>query len=1145
MGVIGSNPTHSPTGIIGSTGSNSSTSPIPGSSIVDADFVIIGITPKTLSNYRKITAGAGIVLTDGGAKGDLTIAATPSGGGLADPGGNGIVVRTAVGVTTARTIVAGSSKISVGNGSGVAGDPSVDVVEAQLLLQNLGGAVTDAQVPDTISIANLTQVTTRPATALTMATARVLGRSTGGTGAVEEISVGSGLLLSAGVLSATAGGGGTVTSVDLIVPNSTFSISGGPITTSGVFTVLLIDQGANLVFAGPTTGVPDIPDWRSLVAADLPNVGVHTGDATGTFPTITLVNVAGNPFTTVGDATHVAQISTDAKGRVTAITSVAFDTDLVEIAALANVQGDLLYTDATPAWQRLAKDTNATRYLANTGTSNNPAWAQVNLANGVSGTLPILYGGTGQTSATDGDILYGDGGIWNILNKGSTGQMLLSTATTIIWRSMSGDATLTSAGAITLASVSGNPFTTIGDATHVAQVSTDVKGRVTACSSIAIAIPSTAITTPLVDSQIPDDITINGTGNVTWTSVSKIGSSLGDLGTRLDTDLQKLPGANIILGRGNVSGSAIQELAIADSTILFGAGTIGVANLEDLNGVLSVAKGGTGTAMFGGSAPVAGGIPWFNSTTTMLTTSALVDHAVMLGSGVAGPHTISIGTTGSLLLGTTGADPAFAVMSGDATITAAGVVTLNAAGALANYLLLAGRAGTANNPIISTTAEGIITGSSGGSTFGLTLRPQASASLTQLLTFDGLIKLFTSQPSISTAQDLILYNSSYTDSGSGTVRGFAFVPTISITASGGGKISAGIEISPAITYASASSIILPIVYGIRAVPTIVSQRTSVFIPDFRLFSAEAVISSATANGILGTQFIFHNESSFQATNVDLSASAVAAAIFNDNGRLIAVGASGKLTGSLRSLISAPTFSADTAGGVLTVTDRRGAWFKAPSVTATGTVTITDNTLIEIDAQLNTSGNRTVTRNTGIKSALAIGTGGTTTKFINHTGTAPSSFGGLFDTYNGIATVGIGIPSQVATVDLTAQGAAIGAATLYAVPAAGAGMYCISWVATVTRAGTTSTLGGTAGFQCTYTDNDDSVVKTTPAAGVPTVATNQAYSQTNQGNSTATQISGVVIVNAKASTNITYQIGYASTGGTSMQYNLHVRCEWLG
>ena len=50
-------------------------------------------------------------------------------------------------------------------------------------------------------------------------------------------------------------------------------------------------------------------------------------------------------------------------------------------------QGDLLYYNSGTDYSKLAKDTNATRYLSNTGASNNPAWAQINLANGTTGTL--------------------------------------------------------------------------------------------------------------------------------------------------------------------------------------------------------------------------------------------------------------------------------------------------------------------------------------------------------------------------------------------------------------------------------------------------------------------------------------------------------------------------------------------------------------------------------------------------------------------------------------------------------------------------------------------------------------------------------------------------------------------------------------
>jgi len=50
--------------------------------------------------------------------------------------------------------------------------------------------------------------------------------------------------------------------------------AGSPVTTSGTIssTVALVNQNANLVWAGPSSGVAATPTFRSLVAADFPNV---------------------------------------------------------------------------------------------------------------------------------------------------------------------------------------------------------------------------------------------------------------------------------------------------------------------------------------------------------------------------------------------------------------------------------------------------------------------------------------------------------------------------------------------------------------------------------------------------------------------------------------------------------------------------------------------------------------------------------------------------------------------------------------------------------------------------------------------------------------------------------------------------------
>lgn len=65
-------------------------------------------------------------------------------------------------------------------------------------------------------------------------------------------------------------------------------------------------------------------------------------------------------------------------------------------------QGDIMYASATNTISALAKNTTATRYICNSGSSNNPAWAQVNLTNGVTGVLPPANGGTVVWSAASG-----------------------------------------------------------------------------------------------------------------------------------------------------------------------------------------------------------------------------------------------------------------------------------------------------------------------------------------------------------------------------------------------------------------------------------------------------------------------------------------------------------------------------------------------------------------------------------------------------------------------------------------------------------------------------------------------------------------------------------------------------------------------
>lgn len=91
-------------------------------------------------------------------------------------------------------------------------------------------------------------------------------------------------------------------------------------------------------------------------------------------------------------------------------------------------QGDILYASGASTVAKLAKDTNATRYLSNTGSSNNPAWAQINLANGVTGTLPAANGGTAVTSTpSNGQLLIGDGSGYTLATLTGTSNQITVT----------------------------------------------------------------------------------------------------------------------------------------------------------------------------------------------------------------------------------------------------------------------------------------------------------------------------------------------------------------------------------------------------------------------------------------------------------------------------------------------------------------------------------------------------------------------------------------------------------------------------------------------------------------------------------------------------------------------------------------------
>lgn len=137
------------------------------------------------------------------------------------------------------------------------------------------------------------------------------------------------------------------------------------------------------------------------------------------------------------------------------------------------------------------------------------------------------------------------------------------------------------------------------------------------------------------------------------------------------------------------------------------------------------------------------------------------------------------------------------------------------------------------------------------------------------------------------------------------------------------------------------------------------------------------------------------------------------------------------------------------------------------------------------------------------------------------------------------------PTEIISIDLTAQAAAVSATNLY-LPTATA-MYRISgYLKVTTAASVSSILGGTTGVVITYTDGTDSVMQSVTMSAFSQAGNTLTISSGNTGNTTTTvTVLGSTTVYAKTAAQMQYAIGYSSTGSPVMAYEAHLRLESLG
>ncbi len=475
----GGNPFADDTALVKNAADNTKTAVFSAASITTG--TLRTITLQDVSGTMYVSGGIDIPITDGG-----TGASTASGArtnlglvigtdvqafdatlaALAAYNTNGILVQTASDTFTGRTITAGSTKITIANGGGVAGNPTIDVDQTQLTLteSQITNLVTDLAGKQPLD-ATLTALAAYNTNGLLTQTAAdtFTGRTLTGTTNRIDITNGNGVsgnptvdisasyigqntittlgTVTTGTWSATTiginkGGTGTTTAPSdgkLLIGKTDGSyavanlIAGSNITITngdGTITIASSGGGGGNPFADDTALIKNASDNTKTAVFSAANI------TTATLRTITLQDANGTMYITGGTDVSIADGGTGASTASGARTNLglaigtdvqAFDATLTAFAAY-NTNGLITQT---------AADTFTGRTI--TGTS---ARISITNGNGVSGnpTIDIDTGYVGQTSIiTLGNVSTGTWSASTIqATKGGTGTTTIPAAGKIL-----------------------------------------------------------------------------------------------------------------------------------------------------------------------------------------------------------------------------------------------------------------------------------------------------------------------------------------------------------------------------------------------------------------------------------------------------------------------------------------------------------------------------------------------------------------------------------------------------------------------------------------------------------------------------------------------------------------------------------------
>lgn len=275
---------------------------------------------------------------------------------------NGVAISSAVATILAQM---GGAVARTASAAVAAGEQTIVTGASTGLTMTLPGSAGQTSTVNTILNLNANNVTFAPGTGTTLNYMGTVGNITVATKtAYQAVLVGTvWYVIDANFI--TAGGDltGTYPSPTLISVGPGVT---GPIGASTTIPIISIDAKGR-VTALTSTGI----------GSTTPN-GAAGGDLTGTYPNPTLATAGPGATGPIGDGTHVATITIDAKGRVTALTSTAITSGgsgtvtTVSVASANGFAGTVATATSTPA---ITISTTVTGLLKGNGTAISAATA--------------------------------------------------------------------------------------------------------------------------------------------------------------------------------------------------------------------------------------------------------------------------------------------------------------------------------------------------------------------------------------------------------------------------------------------------------------------------------------------------------------------------------------------------------------------------------------------------------------------------------------------------------------------------------------------------------------------------------------------------------------------------------------------------